>query len=112
MKIIANKYIEAFEKKDINSIRELLDINVTLRDWEISASGIDAVLAANAKIFHFAETISIQIINIFQDHAFVICELKVTINGLNSVHIVDIIEFNSIGKICSIRAFQGQTHDK
>ena len=107
MKITAIKYFEAFEKKDINSIREIFDINVTLRDWEISALGIDAVLAATAKTFHFAETISIQIINIFQDHALLVCELKVTINGLNPIHVVDIIEFNSIGKICVIRAFKG-----
>ena len=66
MKITAIKYFEAFEKKDINSIREMFDINVTLRDWEISALGIDSVLAATAKIFYLAETISIQTINIFQ----------------------------------------------
>jgi len=106
MKITAIKYFEAFEKKDINIIREMFDINVTLRDWEISALGIDSVLKATAEIFYFAETISIQIINIFEDHALVVCELKVTINGLDSVHVVDIIEFNSIGKICAIRAFK------
>ena len=107
MKITAIKYFEAFEKKDINSIREMFDINVTLRDWEISALGIDSVLTATAKIFYLAETISIQTINIFQDHAFVVGELNIKINGLNSIHVVDIIEFNSMGKICAIRAFKG-----
>ena len=107
MKITAIKYFEAFEKKDINSIREMFDINVTLRDWEISALGIDSVLAATAKIFYLVETISIQKINIFQDQAFVVGELKIMINGLNPIHVVDIIEFSSMGKICAIRAFKG-----
>jgi hypothetical protein len=107
MKNTAIKYFEAFEKKDINLIREMFDINVTLRDWEISALGIDSVLVETAKIFDLAETISVQIINIFQEQAFVVGELNITINGLNSINVVDIIEFNSIGKICKIRAFKG-----
>ena len=107
MKITAIKFFEAFEKKDINSIREMFDINVTLRDWEINALGIDSALAAIAKIFYSAETISIQAINIFQEQAFVVGELNIAINGLNSINVVDIIEFSSTGKICAIRAFKG-----
>jgi hypothetical protein len=107
MKTIAIKYFEAFERKDISAIREILDINVTLIDWEISVIGIDSVLAAVDKIFYSTETITIQIINIIQDQAFVCCEFNIIFNSLNSIHVVDIIEFNSIGKICAIRAFKG-----
>lgn len=106
MKITAIKYFEAFEKKDISAIREMFDINVTLRDWEISAIGIDSVLDATSKIFHLTEIISIQIVNIFQDKAFVVGELNITINNTSSINVVDIIEFNSIGKISAIRAFR------
>ena len=84
----------------------MFDINVTLRNWEISALGIDSVLAATAKIFYLAETILIQPISIFQDQAFVVAELKITINGINSIQVVDIIEFNPIGRICTIRSLK------
>ena len=107
MEITAIEYFEAFERKDISAIREMFDFNVTLRDWEISALGIDSVLAAIARIFYSTETITIQIMNIFKEQTFVVCELNITINTLNTIHVVDIIEFNSIGKICAIRAFKG-----
>ena len=107
MKIIAIKYFNAFERKDISAIREMFDINVTLRDWEISAFGIDSVLAATTRIFNSIEIISVKIINVFQDETCVIGELNVTIDSVNQIKVVDIIEFNSFGKICAIRAFKG-----
>jgi hypothetical protein len=107
MKITAIKYFDAIEKKDISAIRDLLDANVKLRDWETNASGIDSVLAATANIFCSAETISIKIINIFQHRTFVVAELDITINDINYINVVDIIEFNSTEKICAIRAFRG-----
>jgi hypothetical protein len=107
MKITAIKYFDAFGKKDISAIRDILDNNVKLRDWEMNASGIDSVLAATAKIFCSAEVISIKIINILQHQTFVVAELDITINNINSIHVVDIIEFNSNGKIGAIRAFKG-----
>jgi hypothetical protein len=58
MKITAIKYFEAFERKDLSAIREMFDINVTLRDWEISAFGIDSVMAATTRIFNSVEFLS------------------------------------------------------
>jgi hypothetical protein len=107
MKTTAIKYLDAFEKKNLFAISEMLDANVTLRDWEISASGIDSVLAATARIFYSAESISINIKNIIQEQTFVAVEVIIEFNRLNSIHVVDIIEFNSIGKICAIKAFKG-----
>ena len=107
MKFTAIKYFDAFEKKDISAILEIFDADVKLRDWEISAIGIDSVLTAITHIFCSVETLSIQIINIFQNKAFVVAELNITTNNINSIHVVDIIEFNSNGKICAIRAFKG-----
>jgi hypothetical protein len=107
MEITAKKYFEAFEKKDINAIRELFDPDVKLRDWEISVSGIDSVLAATNEIFCSAESISIKLICIIQSPAFVVVELDISIDNINPIHVVDLIEFSSTGKICAIRAFRG-----
>lgn len=107
MKKIAIKYFSAFEKKDISTIKELLDINVKLRDWDIEATGIDSVIAASINIFNSLEFISVQVLNIFQDQNIVIGELIIEINKKDVIRVVDIIEFNSLGKICAIRAFKG-----
>ena len=107
MKITAIKYFEAFEKRDACAIREMFDVNVTLRDWEINALGIDSVMAATTRIFDSIESISVKIINVFQDEMCVIGELNITIDSVNQIKVVDIIEFNSFGKICAIRAFKG-----
>lgn len=103
----AIKYLDAFEKKDISAIREVFDGNVNLRDWEVNASGIDSALAITAQKFSSAQTISIRIINISQSEDLVFVELDITINNNSPVHVVDVITFNSVGKICSIRGFRG-----
>ena len=107
MEITVKKYFEAFERKDINAIGELVDNNVKLRDWEISVAGIESFLAANNEIFCSAENISIQLINVIENPTFVVAELDIKINNIKTIHVVDIIEFNSIGKISAIRAFRG-----
>jgi hypothetical protein len=107
MKSIAIKYFNAFENRDISSIKGLLDNNVTLRDWDIGATGIDSVMAATTNIFDSVECISVQVLNILHDKNFVVGELNITINNIESIRVVDIIEFNSLGKICSIRAYKG-----
>jgi hypothetical protein len=107
MKSIAIKYFNAFENKDISSIKELLDNNVELRDWDIDAIGIESVIAATTNIFDSVECISVQVVNILHDQNFVAGELNIIINKTNSIRVVDIVEFNSLGKICSIRAYKG-----
>jgi hypothetical protein len=78
-----------------------------LRDWEVEATGIDSVIAAATKIFNSAEFISIQVINIFYDRNFVASELIITINKAEPIRVVDILQINSLYKICSIRAYKG-----
>jgi len=107
MKGIAIKYFNAFESKDISTIKELFDNDVTLRDWEVDAKGVDSVIAATTNIFNSVDFISVQVINIFHDRNFVIGELIITINKTESIRVVDIIEINSLYKICSIRAYKG-----
>jgi hypothetical protein len=107
MKSIAIKYFHAFEGKDLSALRELFDNNVTLRDWEVEATGVDSVIAAATKIFNSVEFISVQVINIFNNRNFVVSELIITINKTQSFRVVDILEFSSQCKICSIRAYRG-----
>jgi steroid delta-isomerase len=81
--------------------------NIILRDWDISVQGFDQVSAANQKIFDSVRTIVVSPINIFVDENTAIGELKITINDLEVINVVDLIEFNQDLKIVAIKAYKG-----
>lgn len=107
MKNTALQYFEAFSKRDINALSGMFSKDVTLKDWEINAIGVDAVLDANAKIFSVVKNLTVKPLNVYLDGNTVIAELEITINGSKSIKVIDVIEFTNAGKICAIRAYKG-----
>jgi len=107
MKLIARNYFKAFARKDINSLAAMLAPDVSLRDWDICAEGIESVISANAKIFNVVETIVVNPVNIFSNGKAVIAELSIIIDYGEPLRVVDILEFTEDGKICAIRAYKG-----
>jgi hypothetical protein len=103
----AHQYFEAFAAKDAKALGALLAENVSLRDWEQSAEGYTAVLAANQAIFDAVGTISVTPLRLFANGSALACELEITIDGRNRLKVVDILEFDAQGKICAVRAFKG-----
>jgi hypothetical protein len=104
---IASGYFKAFAQKDINSLQMMLAPEVTLRDWEIYAKGIDAVMTANLAIFNAVETIIVLPTGIYISGNIIVAELIVEINHGEPLKIVDILEVTQSGKICAIRAYKG-----
>jgi ketosteroid isomerase-like protein len=104
---IAHRYFQAFARKDVNSLRAMFAPDVSLRDWDIYAEGIEAVILANSKIFNALETIVVNPVNIFSDGKTVIAELIITVDHGKPLKVVDILEFTEDGKIRAIRAFKG-----
>lgn len=107
IKEITLNYFRAFAGKDINSLSGMLAPDVLLRDWDICAEGIEAVISANSKIFSAVETIVVNPVNIFSDGKVVIAELIITVDCGVPLRVVDILEFTDDGKICAIRAYKG-----
>lgn len=103
----AQKYFNAFERRDIDALRKLFDSGIVLRDWDIEIAGVEKILKANLEFFKNFHKIRIKIINLYIDHATVIGELYITLNDSISIKVVDILEFTADGKIKSIRAFKG-----
>ena len=103
----AQSYFKIFSEKNINGLREMFDDNVTLRDWDIDKHGIESVLKANLDIFQSVNSIIAIPQNIISENNFVFAELKIIVNGDEELKVVDIIEFNTKGKIISIKAFKG-----
>ena len=68
-------------------------------------SGKNEVVEANKKIFDFASTLDIHIVNISQMNNKVYGEIVVKING-ETIPVLDVITFNKEGKIGSIEAYK------
>lgn len=45
----SKKYFKTFSDKDLSGLDKMYSKNVSLRDWEIEAKGIDEVQKANKK---------------------------------------------------------------
>jgi len=106
-KSIAQDYFGAFETKDIDKIRELLDSEVVLRDWNVEAKGFENVLNINIEIFKDFEKIQVNVISLYAEESTVIGELTITLDEAVTMRVVDVIEFTSFRKIKSIRAYKG-----
>jgi len=101
------EYFTAFSEKNIDKLRNMFSNNVSLRDWEIEATGIDHVVEANSKIFNSVETITVDPIKLYQDEKTVIAEIEITVNEVEKILVTDILEFDKENKIKSIRAYKG-----
>lgn len=106
LKELCKKYFETFSAKDLESLAEMFDDSIYLRDWETSASGIDLVLQANQQIFNAVNTIQVTPTSMYQEGDTVACELDIVINDSEKILVVDIITFNG-DKIASVKAYRG-----
>ena len=107
LKSLCLEYFETFSRKDLDGLAVMFTGDVVLRDWEISATGIDEVLAANKKIFDSVESIHVMPLHLYQDNNTVVAELSIVVSGVVHLSVVDVIKFNDAGKISSIRAYKG-----
>ena len=107
LKSLSLEYFETFSRKDLDSLALMFADDVVLRDWEISASGINEVLAANKKIFDSVEYIHVMPLHLYRDTNTVVAELSIVVSGAVHLSVVDVIKFNDAGKINSIRAYKG-----
>ena len=103
---LAKKYFDYFSKKDVQNIKNIFSEDITLKDWEIEATGINDVIQANKKIFNSVESIIVTPKNIYQDNFVLICEIDIIINNTEKLKVIDILKFNENYKIKEISAFK------
>ena len=101
-------YLTHYANKDIARISEMLAEDVTLRDWKISVSGKASVIAETEKNFQAADTVAIEILHLYQEEQGVAAELRIIVDGKDILYVVDVVTFNTDGKIKAIRAFIGR----
>ena len=102
---IADAYFNAWNRHDINDLRNLFSDNVELKDWDIHEIGIESVLKANSDIFESVPLINAEIINIAYNSNKVMAEIKIHLDKKNTIDVVDIIKINQ-NLITSIKAYK------
>lgn len=103
----ARTYFSAFENKDIDALAEMFHDSVSLKDWNICASGKESVLEANTNIFESVGGLSVRIQNLYVCGLTAIAELLIFVDDADALPVVDIIKFNTVEKIESIVAYRG-----
>lgn len=104
---LARQVLVAYESKDIRFFEAAFDEDVVLRDWNMEVSGRAPALKEFSKNFNQAESLKINILQIFAGENRVAVELQIEINKQESLNVVDVIGFNDDGKISSIVAYRG-----
>lgn len=99
-------YMKAFNERDMDALGALLADDVTLVDWEVSATGKAAVLATTEKIVSGAE-VSLVTHRVLVDLPHAVADLTVSVDGKPALSVVDLFEFTPDGRIASVRAFRG-----
>ena len=103
---IAKIYFQAFSNKDLDLVRSLLDNDVTLVDWDGDHQGIDNVINHTRIIFDSVQDLRVDVIDTMRSENKVCGRLSIRSGG-EHIPVVDIIEFNSKGKITGITAYRG-----
>lgn len=106
-KNFALQYFVTFSNQDIANLEKMFHPKVTLRDWDISATGIKEVVKANKKIFDSVDTIKVTPLSLYQQDTTVIAEIHILVDSTEQLLVTDIIDFNDDGQIINIRAYKG-----
>lgn len=101
-------YLEKYAAKDLESVSDLFAEDIVLRDWKIRVEGKTKAVEETRKNFANADTIEIEVLSTYENENTVAAELKITVDGVEELYVVDVITFNSNGKISSIRAYLGR----
>ncbi len=104
LKKLTEKYISAFNKKDINEVANLLNENFVLEDPVVKRiEGKEECLKAIENIFKNCNKLSFSAKNIFQDKNITFIEFILILDDIR-LEGVDIIEWHD-KKIVELRAY-------
>ena len=113
LKALALDYFQTFSNKDLSGVTSMFTGEISLKDWEIDAVGIEEVKQANKKIFDSVESIKVTPLKIYSGGSTVIAELTINVKGETqgqkfdeNLAVLDVLTFQG-NKISSIRAYKG-----
>jgi ketosteroid isomerase-like protein len=100
-------YLNAYASKDLNAVSAMLADDITLKDWNLWVEGKSAVLLETQKNFEAAVQLEITVNQVFEFDDTAAATLEIRVNENVRLDDVDVLRFNSVGQILSIRAYKG-----
>lgn len=100
-------FLDCYARKDLQSIADLLEPDAALRDWNVSVRGAEAVLAETCRNFE-ADRIEITVLRLHEAGDTVAGELRIVVDAEIELHVIDVIDFSTRGKVAAIRAYKGR----
>jgi hypothetical protein len=101
-------YLQHYANRDIDSISAMFADDITLRDWNLAVSGIAAAVAETTKNFQSAQAIEIEALHIYEREDAIAGELRILLDGVTELFVVDVLTFDADGRIKAIRAYLGR----
>lgn len=110
MNLVGNfiQYLNAYEKKNLDSISDMFSDSIALRDWKISVQGKSLAIDESRKNFANADSIEIHVLSTMTNDNMVSGELKIVVDKAETLFVVDVLTFDEYGKITAIHAYLGR----
>jgi len=105
---LVRAYLAAYAARDLVAIEPMLADAVTLRDWKIRVVGKAAALAETRKNFEAVQHLRIDVLAAYERAGGAAAELCIVIDGRDTIHVVDVFDFDADGRIAAIRAYIGR----
>ena len=101
-------YMRKYAAKDLEGIADMFADDIILRDWKIRVVGKQNALKETQKNFEAAESITIDVLATYERENTVAAELKIVVDQVEELYVVDVVTFDTSHKIQSIRAYLGR----
>lgn len=108
---LVRAYLAAYAARDLAAVEPLLADAVTLRDWQLRVVGKAAALAETRKNFDAVDSLVIDVLAAYERPGGVAAELRIVIDGRDTLHVVDVFDVDADGRIAAIRAYIGRGDD-
>lgn len=100
-------YLQAYEAKDLARIERQFADDIRLADWNLAVHGKAAALAETRKNFESVQSLSIELLAVYEGEHRAAAELEIVVDGSIRLHVVDALRFDAAGRISEIRAYKG-----
>jgi hypothetical protein len=104
----ARAYLAAYAARDLVAIESMFADTITLRDWKLRVSGKAAALVETRKNFEAVSHLAIEVLATYPREGGLAAELRIVVDGRDTIHVVDVFEFDADGRISAIRAYLGR----
>ncbi|CAM3679229.1 nuclear transport factor 2 family protein [Roseateles saccharophilus] len=108
---LVRAYLAAYAARDLAAIAPLLADAVTLRDWKIRVAGKAAALAETRANFEAVSRLEIEVLALYAREQGIAAELRIDVDGRDTIYVVDLFDIDAHGRIAAIRAFIGRGDD-